>query len=302
MTNNLAKTSPTPPPILYKYMSQAGFLGIIKSKSIWATDIFYLNDAAEYYHAAKVIKNEIDNKSKDIVIPLTGISGVKLDTVKVVHKKDVQKYFLGRLKIVVADQSNFHIFVCSFSEAEDSLSQWRGYCPGGNGLCVGFDSSLLVKYFEKKNYRIEKCVYDFSKQKEKINNILDQYLEDIPQVETKDELPLMGGPQTLKFITDFFQIAPIYKDRSFKEEQEWRFISTPEPYGWPYIKYREGKSMIIPYDDVEIYNNDSPFPIKEVIIGPTPHPQLSKQSVRSRLISIGVEAKVSQSRCPYREW
>lgn len=303
MTNNLADTSPTLPPILYKYMSQAGFLGIINSQSIWATDIFYLNDAAEYHHSVDMIRNEIDNKSKDITIPLTGFSGAKSDTVKVVHKKDVQKHFLGVLNNMIGFLSDFHIFVCSFSEAEDSLSQWRGYCPGGSGLCVGFDSSLLAKYFEERNYRIEQCIYDFDQQKEKISDLLDQYLEDVPQVETSDELPFMGGPQTNKFISEFFQIAPIYKDPSFIEEQEWRFISAPRPYGFPWVEYREGLSMIIPYDNVNIFRDDSNLPIKHVIIGPTPHPQLSLNSVKGLLISNGLAAtKVSKSRCPYRYW
>jgi len=302
MSNNSKDTSPALPPILYKYMSQAGFLGILESKSIWATDIFYLNDAAEYYHAVGLLKSEIENKSRDITIPLTGFSGVTIDSVRVVHKKDFQKEILWRLNSMIDFEFDNHTFVCSFSEAEDSLSQWRGYCPGGNGLCVGFDSSSLVKYFDKKYYRIEQCKYNFDKQKEKINDMLDQYIEDIPQIETEDELPLMGGPQTFEFLNKFFQIAPIYKDPSFKEEQEWRFISMSKPHGWPDLKYREGLSMIIPYDDVKISIDDSPLPIKNVIIGPTPHPKLSIGSVKSLLTSIGVKAKVSPSKCPYREW
>ena len=133
--------------------------------------------------------------------------------------------------------------------------------------------------------------------------MLDQYIKDIPLAETKDELHLMGGPQTLEFLNRFFQIAPIYKDPSFKREKEWRFISPHKPYGWPDLNYREGLSMIIPYDDVKISIDDSPLPIKEVIIGPTPHPKLSKGSVKSLLISNGItKAKVSNSVVPYREW
>ena len=61
--------------------------------------------------------------------------------------------------------------------------------------------------------------------------------------------------------------------------------------------------MIIPYDDVKISSDDSPLPIKDVIIGPTPHPKLSIGSVKSLLISNGITtAKVSNSVCPYREW
>jgi len=38
----------------------------------------------------------------------------------------------------------FKVFVSFFSESADKLSQWRGYCPSGSGICIGFD-------FAKKN-------------------------------------------------------------------------------------------------------------------------------------------------------
>lgn len=41
-------TEVSPPPILHHYTTQEGLLGIVESKSIWATNIYYLNDAAEY--------------------------------------------------------------------------------------------------------------------------------------------------------------------------------------------------------------------------------------------------------------
>ena len=133
MNNNLAKTSPTLPLILYKYMSQKSFLNIIESKSIWATDIFYLNDAAEYHHAVGLLKSEIENKSKDILMPITGFSGAKINAVKVIPRERAQKHYLWRLNNLIDFEFDNHIFVCSFSKAKDTLSQWRGYCPGGSG-------------------------------------------------------------------------------------------------------------------------------------------------------------------------
>jgi adenosylmethionine-8-amino-7-oxononanoate aminotransferase len=34
--------------VLYHYTSQAGLLGIINSKVLWASNIFYLNDTTEF--------------------------------------------------------------------------------------------------------------------------------------------------------------------------------------------------------------------------------------------------------------
>ena len=51
--------------VLYHYTSLEGLLGILDIKSsqpqsIWATNIFYLNDASELNYSIKLIKNEIN--------------------------------------------------------------------------------------------------------------------------------------------------------------------------------------------------------------------------------------------------
>jgi hypothetical protein len=39
-----------PKALLYHYTDQRGLLGILRSQSIWATHIRYLNDSSEYNH------------------------------------------------------------------------------------------------------------------------------------------------------------------------------------------------------------------------------------------------------------
>ena len=154
MTNNLADTSPTLPPILYKYMSQAGFLGIINSQSIWATDIFYLNDAAEYHHSVGLIKSEIENKSKDIAIPLTGFSGAKLDTVRVVHKKDVTTTIVQEaatldpkpaIWFMPGTQSKESVAIC-----EDNNMKIASSCINGHRMFTGWKRFFNMHNFHAK--------------------------------------------------------------------------------------------------------------------------------------------------------
>src|ERR1035437_10348273 len=45
---------PPEPEVLYHYTSPAGFLGIIDSKTIWATGAEHLNDSQEVLHAIKI--------------------------------------------------------------------------------------------------------------------------------------------------------------------------------------------------------------------------------------------------------
>ncbi len=55
-----------PPKILYKYVTQEGLLGICHSKSVWATDIFYMNAAAEYRHASYLMEQQINERLAQI--------------------------------------------------------------------------------------------------------------------------------------------------------------------------------------------------------------------------------------------
>lgn len=48
-----------PQSILYHYTSLAGVMGIVRSKSLWATEIKYLNDADELIYLGKCIRSAI---------------------------------------------------------------------------------------------------------------------------------------------------------------------------------------------------------------------------------------------------
>ena len=76
---------------------------------------------------------------------------------------------------------------------------------------------------------------------------------------------------------------------------------------FPYIKHRQGKSMLIPYIEfnfVEKNSKDTSFSIHKVIVGPAPHKELSKRSVISILSCNNVRhQEVKLSDIPYRgEW
>jgi hypothetical protein len=44
-----------PNEFLYHYTSLHALLGIVKTRSLWSTNIFYLNDSSEYHHVLKAI-------------------------------------------------------------------------------------------------------------------------------------------------------------------------------------------------------------------------------------------------------
>src|SRR4051812_23751258 len=99
---------------LYHYTTQSGLIGIIRSRELWATDSQYLNDVKEYAHAFDLAGAVISRRLS-----------LATDHATVRVLKDMK---LGLQNAPVPD-----VYVCSFSEERDSLSQWRAYCSPTSG-------------------------------------------------------------------------------------------------------------------------------------------------------------------------
>ncbi len=55
--NDVLSRKPDKP--LYHYTTQSGLLGIIRTRTIWATHTQYLNDRREFLHAVDLVREEI---------------------------------------------------------------------------------------------------------------------------------------------------------------------------------------------------------------------------------------------------
>jgi hypothetical protein len=124
------------------------------------------------------------------------------------------------------------------------------------------------------------------------------FTEEFSDWESGDLFQLMG--------VEIFSCGAFFKDQSFKEENEWRLIGLG---GGRCPKFREGKSTIVPYVDIE-FDREVP-PIKHVYVGPCPNPQLSELSVQSLLRRQNLLTEIQPGRwsydvrnsgVPYRDW
>jgi hypothetical protein len=113
-----------------------------------------------------------------------------------------------------------------------------------------------------------------------------------------DESLNVTGPSAVYTILNL--LAPFYKDVSFSEEEEWRILfNSNVELG---TKFRQGKSMIIPYKEVDLKTHFSQF-ITEVIIGPSPNMRLSVNATKKLLqVNKMDHVVVDESRVPYRHW
>jgi hypothetical protein len=270
---------------LYHYTGQRGFLGIIKTKQIWATHSQYLNDRREYKHALDLVADEIDRLFLSV--------------------DQESQSVLRRMKEGISGIENINVCVSSFSEDDDSLSQWRAYGGGKSCFAIGFSPDTLLDATQNQQWYLAPCIYEPSEQSTLIRSLVEEVLEQSmvgrKTGETDREKDYWERGASLGAY--LHRYAPILKDRSFREEREWRIISKPLTCEEKLFDFREGSSLVIPYYKFPLEADGLAFRVHEVIVGPTSDEERSKRSVESFLIHQGLEnVPVRVSSVPYRHW
>lgn len=277
----------TIPEHLYHYTSLKGLLGILDIGSdkpkpepkLWMTNIFYLNDSSEFKHSVNITMSVLND------ITISTPPGKTRDRLEMIDQQRLEEFnYFGK-----------YYFVFSLSEIRDDLSQWRGYCPETGGICIEFDYKMLLLIL--KEGQLSRCEYKPEEEEKLVRGYLDK------------KLPLLGSDHDdEKVIKEFVEhilgtiliLSPTLKDESFSKEKEYRIVY--QCHSEKNIKYREGKSMIIPYIEFHL-DDDNKLPISKIWIGPTPHKELSKLSIESLLKTNGYEkVTVETSKIPYRSW
>ena len=284
------------PDVLYHYTSQAGLLGIIQGKKIWATNILFLNDSQEFNYSFQMLQDRIQK-----------IEGKLFE-----KQREFIHIFTKNLQFINTPlyQHIGGIYVCSFSEKEDQLSQWRGYCPESGGFNIGFQFTFIEK---QEGFELVKCEYNKDKQKKVIGDFLDEIFVN---------LEIYGDTDAnRKAWLGFRRLAAHLKHPKFAEEKEWRLVFVSKPADSEKVKYRQGKSMLIPYIEhylsksIDGKKHESLGWIPEIYVGPTPNPDLSVVSLEGILHSEKVSqnthkdsgkpkrlCRVTKSEIPYRAW
>jgi len=283
--------SKEPKVTLYHYTSINGLIGISESKKIWATHIYYLNDAAEITHARDIISKETSKR---------------IDS-----SRGVEKYFLQQFFEWLKRFSNtpYHLFVVSLTEEGNLLSQWRSYTPHGKGVSIGFEPKALMRKVNAQNFKIGKCLYLANEQNDLMSDLLDRMLITFHDEKQSYDSSRFHPSQKYygvmeKFLGEILQVFSMIKHPKFSEEKEWRLVSPYFPkYTVPEIKFREGASMLVSYIEVDLDDiRDKETLFEEVYLGPTPHVELSMSTLSSFLSNKRVCNKTINSDIPYREW
>ena len=277
--------SELPQETLYHYTSLSGVLGIIGSRTLWASDIRYMNDSAELRHTADLVDREVGERINN------GHSRPHLLTC-----------FLDWVKNRI---TNGHIlFGASFRANGNLLSQWRGYSAIGKGARLGFNPETVSRCAQMQQFRMGRCIYDRQTQQHLIAQVLDAV--EVLASDIDDGIEHAVYHQLFEHLeSDLLRLAAILKHPSFEEEQEWRLVSPViSDYRQAAVNFREGRSMLVPYMNFALVAEDhEAVALDHVFLGPTPNISLSMNSMKMCLAKHGIRPLRGIEYCqiPYRQ-
>lgn len=273
---------------VYHYTSPEGLIGIITNKYLFATDLLYLNDAAEGQYALEVLLDVCKEEFPD--------------------QKDLYKGLQGEISGMIKQApGKYHSYVISCSEKEDLLNMWNYYTKGSSveGYNIGFDINRLAKSLEikideksdansKRRLKVKhgEVNYNIGKQKAEIKEVLHQFVD--PLRKENDYVKDQTGTLYYLIVRKVYHIGLFYKAPDYKGEKEYRFIFMPgivakndewQREGIPYKEdYRNKNGILIPYQKCN-FSTDS---VVSIMCSPTNDFTRTAASVR-RLLSFEFE-------------
>ena len=237
--------------IIYHYCNVDAFKAIIQNKTLWLSSVYNLNDYKEIHW----IKEKVSKKINEYT-----------------NKNNYDK-FNNFNKLY--DEQQPTVYIASFSQGDDLLSQWRAYANDGYGVAIGFNAN----YFKNNNLiKTSKVLYDEKKQEEEIDKILKPLLDLDKKInfESKEFEEFCE-----KIINEINNLSAKSKNELFMEEQEVRLIHNPiitqDSLTKKFIfknhlspmMFRATCGNLIPYFELKFDNfNDDNEPIIEIIKGP----------------------------------
>lgn len=267
---------------LFHYTDTHGLMGIINSRSLWATDINFLNDSDEFHAGVKTLT-----------------AFCQTEAVRTAQSADPVMQAATRLYeilpgIIQNNLTNRDLYITSFSSQGDSLRQWMSYSPQNAGYCLVFDSERLLLPDTRANElklrcRVENVDYDLG-QFERF--IAPDVLIDAIEKRTKsiDEL-------TVEIARTLMFHCCAIKNSEFSDERETRLVIQSTMKRDHRTRHRARSGVIIPYIKYPIELSW----IKRIIIGPNINMPLARRGLGDFLVKNALDpAIIEESVCSLR--
>jgi hypothetical protein len=265
-----------PDQIVWHYTNGAGFLGIIESSRLHATQVAALNDASETKHASdlfiKAIKQLVAERENEHDV--AALLNALLDF----SEENTDSHYISKF------------FVTSFSGEEDDLTQWDRYGKP-NGYAIGFYARGLQREPTSTLFRV---VYDSEKQEKAAKELAEAtvkfYFEGLNAERAQDT-----GSWTREFLTAWdewvYKLAPLAKASKWKAENEYRVVHELKTAEFPAVRFKQRSTMLARYIALDtpswVMRRSGLLPIAKILIGPGSNYAPTEVSVRLLLDQMG---------------
>lgn len=272
---------------LHHYTGIAGLEGIARSRALWASSAYYLNDSSEILEAVRfttIVASAIERESNE-------------------EEKIVLQHLQDWMKTLESHQG---LYVFSLSSRENDLSQWRAYTPYGKGVCLSFAADQVRHLADSSGFRVIKCVYTYDEKMQIATLVIRKTLETWRATPLDTLRPAhpsqMYFPLFESLKANFLAVFASFKDERFSSESEWRLVSPHTPsLVAEEIDYRVGAAILVPYMKIGLPESGPMF--DRIWVGPTEHNNLSMHAIAAFMSKYGlVRSGCISSRIPYREW
>ncbi|WP_233890188.1 DUF2971 domain-containing protein [Paraburkholderia flagellata] len=269
---------------LYHYTTAEGFKSILDGREFWATHIAHLNDSSELEYGLTLLKD-------------------RLGVLEAVRPNEYVRLFVERAREQFrhAAVMLFRAYVVCFCENGNLLSQWRGYASGGGGYSIGLsrhlESPILsngeANLIEKHGLvQLRKILYDGSEQTRLLDELLiglvpifEQYGAIMHRERFRVEIVDNAVMQLQTVLAD---LLPCFKNPSFREEQEWRYVYFAERHPVPNERFRIRNGSFVPYIPLRLLDSENgPLRVAQAFCGPTLNPELAIWTVHELAGSLG---------------
>jgi len=276
---------------VWHYTDGNGFLGILQSGRLYATQVSALNDSKETEYATDLFREEV----KKAIAEQAG-------------KDDVVSFFQNILEQIKEEpdkptQGISKFYVACFSTRPDDLNQWSKYTKASPGRsAIAFHPNGLKREPNSTLYRV---IYDRAKLEDAVKKVvyatLDFYMSGLTgeRAEKPEEWARLFYLAWDEWI---YKLAPLAKDQQWDSEGELRIVHELKVADFPDVRFSQKKSSLARYLPLDfpcwVKERVSRLPIAKVMVGPGENQASSRISAILLLEQMGYpNVPVEISRC-----
>lgn len=268
---------------LHHYTDAAGLLGIIQSRTLWATDCRFLNDSTEYVYARAALAEALNHLPNPALDPAHHLHHIAAEVGDEIAK-------LGKIVNDGVD-NDFRVAVTCFCEEGDLLSQWRGYAPN-HGYSIEFDHDTL----DAAAQAVASVELGELRRIEYGPAAIAELAALAAAGVSSDNLNHPGVHGYHHALQLAANVASV-KHEGFAEEREWRLVLVQYAHNdATQILFRPTPIAVVPYMRVPI----DPAAICSIRVGPGDKTAIRVEGIRRLLAASGSAATVEVSAVPLR--